>query len=134
MNRFKILWYGLRLVPLLFLVIFFFFPLASIFEFSLIADGRLDLSGFFTIATSAYYRETLFFTIYQAILSTSNRGYYFIFDPDFGQDQVYWGMTASLLVEMDANDTAKVQLQLHSAASGTNDINMVSSFHGFLAC
>jgi len=71
---------------------------------------------------------------YQAILSTSNRGYYFIVDPDFGQNTAYWTMTASLLVEMDASDTAKVRLQLHSSASGTNDINAVSSFHGYLAC
>ena len=70
MNKLKIVWYGLRIVPLFFLAIFFFYPLASIFEFSLISDSQLDLSGFLTIATSAYYRETLFFTIYQAVLST----------------------------------------------------------------
>jgi thiamine transport system permease protein len=70
MNKFKILWYGLRLVPLFFLAIFFFYPLASIFKFSLIADAQLDLSGFFTVITSSYYRETLFFTVYQAFLST----------------------------------------------------------------
>ena len=71
---------------------------------------------------------------YQVDLVTSNRSYYFIFDPDFGQNNVYWNLNGSLLVEMDANDTATVVIGAHSSADGTNDINQVSSFHGFLAC
>ena len=71
---------------------------------------------------------------YEAQLVTSNRSYYFIFDPDFGQNNAYWNLNSSLLVEMDANDTATVVIGAHSGASGTNDLNMVSSFHGFLAC
>lgn len=62
--------YGLWLVPLLFIVVFFFYPLFSIFELSLIPDGILNLSGFITLATSSYYLETLWFTIWQAFLST----------------------------------------------------------------
>ncbi|MFQ3565491.1 MAG: iron ABC transporter permease [Aggregatilineales bacterium] len=58
------------LVPLLFLSIFFFFPLAAIFSVSLAPDGQLDLSGFLTIVTSEYYRGVLIFTTGQAILST----------------------------------------------------------------
>lgn len=66
----KILWYGLLLVPLLFLIVFFFYPLLSIFSFSLLDDGQLDLSGFVTLATRPIYRETLLRTTWQALLST----------------------------------------------------------------
>ena len=65
------LWYGLLLVPLLFLALFFFYPLFSIFDVSLRPDGGWDFSGFTQIITSAYYRETLWFTIWQATLSTA---------------------------------------------------------------
>lgn len=70
MHLSKILWYGLLLVPLLFLAVFFFYPLFSIFSFSLIDDGRLDLSGFVTLMTRPLYLETLLRTTWQALLST----------------------------------------------------------------
>ena len=71
---------------------------------------------------------------YQANLATSNRKYYFVFDPDFGQNNVFWNLNGSLLVEMDAGDTATIEMDLGNDVDGTNDINAVSSFHGFLAC
>jgi len=61
---------GLLLTPLLFLTVFFFYPLAVILAVSLAADGQLDLSGFARIVQTAYYRETLWFTTWQAALST----------------------------------------------------------------
>jgi thiamine transport system permease protein len=64
------LWYGLLLVPILFLAIFFLYPLFSILALSLRPEGSWDVSGFVQIVTSAYYRNTLFFTIWQAALST----------------------------------------------------------------
>lgn len=64
------LWYGILLVPLLFLSIFFIYPLVSILGLSLRPEGSWDISGFVQIVTSAYYRNTLFFTIWQAALST----------------------------------------------------------------
>jgi len=70
MNLRRILWYGLLLVPLLFLLVFFFYPLFSIFELSLRPDGNWDFSGFVELATTRYYRNTLYFTFWQAILST----------------------------------------------------------------
>ena len=66
----KLLWYGLLLVPLIFLSIFFFYPLSSIFSYSLIDEGQLDISGFITLATRSLYIETLIRTTWQAILST----------------------------------------------------------------
>nr|PZN53910.1 MAG: iron ABC transporter permease [Chloroflexota bacterium] len=58
------------LVPLLFLLLFFFYPLASILIVSLAPEGRLDLSSFAELVSSSYYLNTLWFTIWQATLST----------------------------------------------------------------
>lgn len=62
--------YGLFALPLLFFGLFYVYPVATIFDISFRPDGVLDLSGFVSIATSAYYRDTLVFTVYQATLST----------------------------------------------------------------
>lgn len=62
--------YGLLLVPLLFLLVFFFYPLGAILGVGLWPDGTLDLSGFAQLITSDYYRQTLGFTVGQALLST----------------------------------------------------------------
>jgi len=59
-----------KVVPLLFLLIFFIYPLGSILELSLFSDGIFDTSGFEAILSNSYYRETLWFTIWQATLST----------------------------------------------------------------
>jgi len=66
----QVAWHGLRLVPVIFLALFFIYPLASIFLVSLAPEGQLDLSGFSRLVTSDYYRETLWFTVWQAGLST----------------------------------------------------------------
>jgi thiamine transport system permease protein len=65
--RLRLLLYAL---PLLFLALFFFYPLVSIFQISLAPEGQLDLSGFVVLISSDYYRDTLWFTIWQAALST----------------------------------------------------------------
>ena len=69
----------------------------------------------------------------QMQITTSNRGYFIILDPDFGQDAVYWTFTLSILADMDANDTAIVQYT-QSGGSQQTDINANSYFTGFLAC
>ncbi|MBC7869829.1 MAG: iron ABC transporter permease [Chitinophagaceae bacterium] len=62
--------YGLLLMPLLFLAIFYFYPLASILGVSFAPQGQLDLSGFRRIITTPYYAKTLWFTTWQAVVST----------------------------------------------------------------
>ncbi len=57
-------------LPLLFLAVFFFYPLISIMGVSLAPEGRLDLSGFAELVASPYYRDTLWFTTWQAAVST----------------------------------------------------------------
>jgi thiamine transport system permease protein len=68
-------WQGLAatlvlLVPLLFLALFFFYPLIEIFALSLAPEGKLDLSPFQTLFTDPFYARLLAFTTGQALLST----------------------------------------------------------------
>ncbi|MBK9751211.1 MAG: iron ABC transporter permease [Chloroflexi bacterium] len=58
------------LLPPAFLLIFFFYPLISLFAVSLTPDGVLDLSGFAEIFTDDYYIRIFLFTTGQAALST----------------------------------------------------------------
>ncbi len=69
MIRRPLLWL-LFTLPLLFLAVFFFYPLLSILGVSLAPNGQLDLSGFAQLVTTPYYRDTLWFTTWQAALST----------------------------------------------------------------
>ena len=72
-------------------------------------------------------------TYYYGQLNTSNRVYIAIFDPDFGQDNEHFFISHSVLVDMDANDTADVQFRQYQGSQQT-DINTNSNFSGFLVC
>ena len=58
------------LIPAVFLLLFYFYPLLSIFALSFAPQGRFDLGALQKLVTSTYYAETLWFTIWQAGLST----------------------------------------------------------------
>ncbi len=60
----------LYLLPLLFLAVFYVYPLLALFDVSLRPAGTLDLSAFLRLIESDYYLGTLLFTVYQAALST----------------------------------------------------------------
>ena len=60
----------LSTLPLLFLALFYFYPLAAILAFSFFGNGALDLSGFQEIFVDPYYRNVLWFTTWQAAVST----------------------------------------------------------------
>lgn len=60
----------LYLLPLLFLAVFFFYPLLSIFTLSFAPEGVLDLSTLRKLVSTSYYARTLWFTIWQATVST----------------------------------------------------------------
>ena len=60
----------LILLPFAFLAIFFFYPLATITARGLAPMGVIDLSAFGRIVGSTFYRETLWFTVWQAAVST----------------------------------------------------------------
>jgi thiamine transport system permease protein len=62
--------YLVYLLPLLFLGLFFFYPLVKILSLSLAPGGELDPSPFHTLLTDPYYARLLAFTTAQALLST----------------------------------------------------------------
>ncbi len=59
------------LLPLIFLALFFFYPLFKILALSLFPEGRLDPAPFLTLVSDAYYTRVLAFTGGQALLSTA---------------------------------------------------------------
>ncbi len=64
-------WRLLYALPLLFLAVFYFYPLFSILTVSLAPGGRLDLSGVQALATRPYLADVLWFTLWQAAASTA---------------------------------------------------------------
>jgi thiamine transport system permease protein len=58
------------MIPLLFLAVFFFFPLLSIFALSFAPEGTLDLSPLRKLISTDYFARILWFTVWQATLST----------------------------------------------------------------
>jgi thiamine transport system permease protein len=60
----------LYLLPVIFLALFFFYPLAGIFNLSFGPEGVFEWDRFWATITSDYYRRVLTFTVWQATLST----------------------------------------------------------------
>lgn len=64
-------WYAIvLLVPLAFLALFYFYPLAAILAYSFLGSGTLELSGFRELVGDPYYLNVLWFTTWQAAVST----------------------------------------------------------------
>ncbi|MBC8263928.1 MAG: hypothetical protein H8E47_07365, partial [Anaerolineales bacterium] len=61
---------SLYLIPLAFLALFYFYPLLSIFRLSLAPEGRPALTALRGLVSTPYYVRTLWFTTWQAALST----------------------------------------------------------------
>jgi thiamine transport system permease protein len=61
----------LALLPLAFLALFYLYPLGAILSYSLIGSGALDLSGFRELVSDPYYLNVLWFTLWQAAISTA---------------------------------------------------------------
>lgn len=70
-RRARSLWGIVYLAPLVFLGVFYIYPLLSILDVSLRPAGVIDLSAFVRLLSSDYYSGTLLFTVYQAALSTA---------------------------------------------------------------
>mgnify|MGYP003676798756 CR=1 FL=1 len=97
-------------------------------------------SGTFTApVTGKYFLTVNFYFInldsaasyYEGLLTTSNRTYYTIVDPDFGQDNVYFCLVLTVLADMDAGDTANISVHQGGGSSQT-DISASATFSGYL--
>ena len=101
---------------------------SNVFTAPVTGRYNLSLSLYFTaIASDSNYLEVY--------LTTSNRTYYFIIDPGtFDQTGAYHTITASVLADMDASDTASVSYRQSSGSSGTDFDGDNSFFSGYLAC
>ena len=97
-------------------------------------------SGTFTApVTGKYFLTVNFYFInldsaasyYEGLLTTSNRTYYTIVDPDFGQDNVYFCLVLTVLADMDAGDTANISVHQGGGSSQT-DISASAIFSGYL--
>lgn len=65
----RYLLYSIYLIPIAFLLVFFFYPLASILQVSLLAEGSLDVSGVGALLERAYFLDVIWFTTWQATVS-----------------------------------------------------------------
>jgi len=70
-------------------------------------------------------------TVIQFNLSTSNRAYYHIIDPNFSADINYYPVTISVTADMDAGDEAKI-VYTQSNGSAQSDVNSDTLFTGYL--
>ena len=70
-------------------------------------------------------------TYIQFVLTTSNRSYFQLIDPDFGQDAVYWTFNHAQLCDMDANDTAVIKYAQYGGTIQA-DIQTETNFSGIL--
>ena len=84
----------------------------------------------FTWAINVYYLDSASSNI-SVYLTTSNRLYKSHLDPDFGQDNVYWCFSGSMVADMDTSDTAKMQI-IQTAGSAQIHINTDTRFTGIL--
>jgi len=62
--------YSLFLLPLLFFILFYFYPLGAILKLSFAPAGALDLSAVAKIVRESYFWRVLYFTFWQATVST----------------------------------------------------------------
>ncbi len=61
----------LVIIPLAFLAVFYFYPILSITRLSLAPTGILNLAGLRQLMQTSYYAKTLWFTTWQALVSTA---------------------------------------------------------------
>ncbi|HBY94359.1 MAG TPA: iron ABC transporter permease [Chloroflexi bacterium] len=69
--RLRLILWGFYLIPIVFLLLFFVYPLLSIFQISLAPEGRLDVRGLQQLFSRPYYLGVLWFTTWQATASTA---------------------------------------------------------------
>ena len=69
----------------------------------------------------------------QIEIQASNRSFYWIIDPDIAdQDLTYFSATTVGLMDMDANDTAKIVVYMNNSGSAQMDTLNYCYFSGHL--
>ena len=101
-------------------------------------------SNTFTAPVTGRYQFNLFshinqlnhgYSIFQVRLNTSNITMTWIFDPRFGDSNPdYYPVHFSTLVDMDANDTAHVEMVIPDYGSAQVDFDAATFFSGYLVC
>ena len=90
------------------------------------------VTGKYLLSATVYILNVDSAAVYiQFVLTTSNRSYFQLIDPDFGQDAVYWSFNHAQLCDMDANDTAYIQFAQYSGTIQA-DIQTETNFSGIL--
>ena len=104
----------------------------STYTFTAPVTGKYQLNA--NVRLNALDSSASYYIIY---IVTSNKNYFMIFDPTrFSEDVTFWNLNQSVLVDMDASDTAKVRFfQPNGTAQtdidgGTGDTP--SNFSGYL--
>lgn len=97
------------------------------------------VTGKYQVSFAVYLQQLDIDThYYQFMLLSSNRTYFHVVSPNFSADLEYHTFAWSGLIDMDANDTVKVQLQIPNNGAAQSDIygdsNGATFFSGFLAC
>tara|TARA_R100001591_G_C4303126_1_gene170905 strand:- start:63 stop:863 length:801 start_codon:yes stop_codon:yes gene_type:complete len=94
------------------------------------------VTGRYNLSFSAYFTDVQNDSNYlEMYLQTSNRTYYFIIDPGtFDQTGAYHTITASVLADMDANDTATLAYRQSGGTASTDFNGSDSFFSGYLVC
>ena len=108
-----------------------------------IFDQNADFASntFTAPVTGKYFLSTQLYTsnidsaaaYYETMIKTSNRVHYSTIDPDFGQDNAYFSFTLAVFTDMDAGDTAIVQV-VQGTGTAQSDIAATSHFSGYLVC
>jgi hypothetical protein len=72
---------------------------------------------------------------FQIQIKTTLRNYIYTVDPGtHDEDAAYHSYASSVLADMDAGDTAKIQIFFSSGTTAQVDVATESFFSGFLAC
>ena len=98
-----------------------------------------DGSTFTAPVTGAYYLSTVIrldaidtaATYYQITISTSNRNYTYLLDPNFSADLSYYSQSFSVIADMDEGDGATVTVYQVGGSTQT-DVNINFYFFGYL--
>jgi len=85
--------------------------------------------------TAVYNSPDISADYVEHLLVTSNKSYQSLLDPDgFDASPLYHTFNFSYLVDMDANDTATINIGLNNTGSAQMDISTSSFFSGYLVC